>query len=136
MKSVVNVNFSEFTQRLDTVVSRVKRGTKKATRAACEEILEMSRAEVPQVTGTLANSAFYHVEGSYVNFTGVVGYGDPNLVNPKRKQHVSDYMVAVHEDLSAVHPIGKAKFLEDPVRRYSEIYAGRASVILSKEVGW
>ena len=28
-------------------------------------------------------------------------------------------MVAVHEDLTAFHVTGKAKFLEDPVREYA-----------------
>jgi hypothetical protein len=30
-----------------------------------------------------------------------------------------DYAVIVHEDLEAIHPVGKAKFLEDPIRDYA-----------------
>jgi hypothetical protein len=29
-------------------------------------------------------------------------------------------MVVVHEDLDVYHPVGKAKFLEDPVREYAD----------------
>jgi hypothetical protein len=28
----------------------------------------------------------------------------------------TNYAAAVHEDLTAAHPVGKAKFLEDPVK--------------------
>ena len=69
-------------------------------------------------------SAFYEVtrrsDVSGYRYEGVVGYGgngDP--VNPRTGRRASSYMVEVHEDLSVVHPTGKAKFLEDPVREYA-----------------
>lgn len=102
-------------------------GTKKATIEGCKSILEESLNQVPSVTRTLANSAFYEVErrsdtaASTWQYEGTVGYGgngDP--VNPKTGAPASSYMMAVHEDLSADHPVGKAKFLEDPVREYMQ----------------
>ena len=30
-----------------------------------------------------------------------------------------DHLAAVHEDLDAIHPVGIAKFLEDPIRDYA-----------------
>lgn len=99
-------------------------GTKKATEASCREIYENSLKQVPKNTMTLADSAFYEVSrrtdiASY-RFSGVVGYGgngDP--VNPKTGKRASYYMVAVHERLDVVHPNGKAKYLEDPVREFA-----------------
>ena len=121
MKTTIDINFSKFYKNIDVAMSRVFRGTKKATTQACKEILEDSLTEVPRDTDTLASSGFYEVTGSYKNFEGRVGYGgngDPE--NPKDGLRTSEYAVAVHEDLYAAHPIGKAKYLEDPVRRYAQ----------------
>jgi hypothetical protein len=114
------IDYEPFLKSCQAAIDRVERGTKKATIQACEEIKEMTLAEVPRDTTTLAESFFYDVQGSYRNFSATIGYGgngDP--VNPRTQQPASQYMVAVHEDLNANHPNGgKAKFLEDPVREY------------------
>lgn len=131
-----SIDYKQFESQLNVVLSRVETGTKKATSAACQEILEMSLSEVPRETNTLANSAFFEIHGKYRNFTAVVGYGghgDP--VNPVTGERASSYMVAVHERLDVYHPTGKAKFLEDPVRAYQTKYAGRAANIIRNEVG-
>ena len=116
-----------FQNKCQASIRNVGNGTKKATIEACEEILEMSLQQVPKDTYTLALSAFYEVSrrtDTSVNtwqYEGTVGYGgngDP--VNPKSKEKASEYMMSVHEDLTAYHPNGKAKFLEDPVREYGE----------------
>lgn len=119
-------SLNEFEAQCEAAIRNLGRGTKKATVAACEEILEMSRAEVPKDTSTLLASAFYEVRrrsdtaATTWAYEGTVGYGgngDP--VNPKTGRRASSYMVKVHEDLSVFHPTGKAKFLEDPVREYA-----------------
>lgn len=116
-----------FNNKCQAAIRNVGRGTKKATTEACKEILEMSLQQVPKDTWTLAMSAFYTVSrrtDTSVNtwqYEGIVGYGgngDPT--NPKSGERASDYMLTVHEDLSAFHKNGKAKFLEDPVREYGE----------------
>lgn len=130
------LNYKEFERSLQVAIRRVERGTKKATIAACEEIKAMTLAEVPRSTNTLANSFFYEVEGRYRNFTATLGYGgngDP--VNPETGQRASEYMVAVHEDLEARHPVGKAKFLEDPVNRYRAQFAKKAADVIRGELG-
>ena len=113
---------NEFNQACNVAITKVGRGTKKATVAACEEILQESLMQVPRDTHTLAMSGFYEVNGSWIKgWTGTVGYGgayDP--INPKTGQPASQYMVQVHEDLNVYHKIGKAKFLEDPVRDYAK----------------
>ena len=52
------------------------------------------------------------------------GGGPIDKVNPATGQKASEYAVSVHEDLSARHANGKAKFLEDPTidmaTKYSE----------------
>ncbi|MNU64664.1 hypothetical protein D3C71_539460 [compost metagenome] len=115
------VDYREFEKRLQLALSRVERGTKKATIRACEQIKDIALPQVPSETGALANSFFYEIQGSYRNFTGKVGFGGPKDVrNPKTGQMVSEYMIAVHEDLQAVHPVGNAKFLENAVREYQQ----------------
>lgn len=116
----------DFESRCEVAIRNVLRGTKKATEVAAREILEASLEEVPSVTATLASSGFYEVSrrtdtsASYYVYEAVIGYGgngDP--INPNTGQPASYYMMAVHEDLTAIHPNGKAKFLEDPVREYA-----------------
>lgn len=121
MKVSMKVDYSAFVQECQAAISKVQRGTKKATKAACEDILKDSLNQVPRETDTLAKSAFYEIQGSYRNFTAIIGYGgngDP--INPKTGVPSSEYMVAVHENLEAIHPVGKAKFLEDPVNSYTD----------------
>lgn len=114
---------SQFGDRCEASIRNVFRGTKKATEAACQEILSNSMAEVPKDTHTLLMSAFYEVSRrrikvwAYEAILGYGGNGDP--INPRTGQPASTYMVDVHEDLTARHPVGKAKFLEDPVREYA-----------------
>ena len=114
---------SQFGDRCEASIRNVFRGTKKATEAACQEILSNSMAEVPKDTHTLLMSAFYEVSRrrikvwAYEAILGYGGNGDP--IDPRTGQPASTYMVDVHEDLTARHPVGKAKFLEDPVREYA-----------------
>lgn len=116
---LVDIEYSKFDKALDVMMDHVQRGTKKATTAACQEILAESLKQVPRETNTLADSAGYQVFGAYRNFTGLVGYGyNGNPINPKTGQRATEYMVAVHENLFANHPVGKAKFLEDPMKAY------------------
>lgn len=117
----------DFEAACNFAIRNVGRGTKKATEAACQEIIGNSMAEVPKATYTLLMSAFYEVSRrsdtaattwAYEAVLGYGGNGDP--INPKTGRPASEYMVAVHEDMEAVHPVGKAKFLEDPVRAYAD----------------
>lgn len=121
MKTNFNINFTEFNRNCEAAIGKVKIGTDKATESMCKEILEDSLNEVPRDTSTLANSAFYKITSKALSTIATVGYGgngDPTNKNTGRPS--SEYMVVVHEDLSANHPIGKAKYLEDPIRRYEQ----------------
>lgn len=115
-------SFTEFNANCNVAISKVGNGSRKALVQACEEILGMSMAEVPLETSTLMLSAFWEVTGHYkTGWNAVVGYGgngDP--INPISGRPASEYMLAVHENLQAYHKIGKAKYLEDPVKEYAK----------------
>lgn len=124
---VLKSSLLEFEATCEVAIRNLGRGTKAATVEACEEILANSKQQVPTSTKTLFNSAFYEVTRrtdtsaktyAYEAILGYGGNGDP--INPVTGKRASTYMVVVHEDLSAYHPRGKAKFLEDPVRDYAE----------------
>lgn len=131
MRAIIDFKFpkrelQKFDATCQIAIRNVFRGTKKATNAAAQEILGESMAQVPTETYTLLMSAYYEVSRrsdtslstwAYEAIIGYGGNGDPT--NPKTGRPASSYMLAVHEDLSAIHVNGKAKFLEDPVREYA-----------------
>lgn len=110
-----------FDARCNVAISKLGNGSRKALVEACEEILDESLAQVPIETSTLMMSAFWEITGYWkTGWDAVIGYGgNGNPVNPLTGKPASSYALAVHEDLKAYHPIGKAKFLEDPVREYA-----------------
>lgn len=131
MRATIDFQFpkselQKFDATCQIAIRNVFRGTKKATIAACEEILAKSMEQVPKETYTLLMSAYYEVARrsdtalttwAYEAIIGYGGNGDP--INPKTGRPASSYMLAVHEDMIAMHFNGKAKFLEDPVREYA-----------------
>lgn len=130
-------DYKQVNSKLEVVMSKVERGTKKATIAASQEILKESLNQVPRDTNTLAKSAFYEIQGnSNDGFTSTIGYGgNKNPQNPDTGHKASEYMIVVHEDLSAKHPIGKAKYLEDPVRQYQKRLAPNFARFIKNETG-
>ena len=124
---------NKFASGCEVAIYNVGTATKAATQDACDEILEMSLMEVPEDTGTLADTAFAEVQRNEATkrytYYGIVGYAgmagagaSHDKVNPVTGQPASSYAVVVHEDLNADHDTKytgkKAKFLEDPVRDY------------------
>ena len=129
-----------FEAKCEFAIRNVARGTKKATDEAVRAIMRESLNQVPRMTWALMASAYYEVRRrsdtanttwAYEGIMGYGGNGDP--INPKTGRPVSSYMVAVHEDLKAHHPIGKAKFLEDPVREYGEKHFKRTVFKYARE---
>lgn len=118
-----SMSYRGFVGVCSATISKVGWGTKKGTIAACKDILEISLAQVPRDTDTLASTAGYRLEGNWrEGFRGVVGYAldsDTDAVNPKTGKAASSYVLAVHENLNVNHPIGNAKFLENAVREYA-----------------
>ena len=119
MRVTMDVNFSKFHKKCEATISKVARSTYAATEEACEDIMEESLRQVPRDTETLANSAFYDItHAKDYGFEATLGY-EGSAINLKTGTPVMDYAVVVHEDLEAIHPVGKAKFLEDPIRDYA-----------------
>lgn len=119
-------DIKSFEATCEFAIRNVYRGTKKATIAASEEIMAESKRQVPKLTETLLASAFYEVTrrtdtaATYWAYEALLGYGgNGNPINPVTGKPASFYMTAVHENLKVWHPVGKAKFLEDPVREYA-----------------
>ena len=126
MRASIDFSFDKaslrgFESRCNIAISKLGNGSRKALQAALNEISEASLAQVPRDTDTLASSQYYEITGHWkTGWTGEIGYAGPyDPINPKTGQPASAYVLAVHEDLSAHHPVGKAKFLEDPVRDYA-----------------
>lgn len=125
MRATINIDgksVERFKGTCEIIVSKVGSNTRKATQEACETILEESLRQVPVETGTLAASASYKITGDYrTGWFGAVSYAsDIDPINPETGRPASEYVVAVHEDLNALHIIGKAKFLEDPAREFAK----------------
>ena len=121
MRVLMNVNYDSFGAACDALITKVGNGSRKALVEACNEISEDSLNQVPRDTETLALSQYWEITGDYkTGWKAKIGYGgngDP--INPKTGRPASSYMVTVHEDMTALHIQGKAKFLEDPIRDYA-----------------
>ncbi len=119
--NLTHKQLNEFYANCEAMVSKVGNGSRKALVEACNIISDDSLSQVPRETNTLALSQFWEITGNYkIKWKAVIGYGgngDP--VNPKTGKRASSYMVAVHEDLSALHIQGNAKFLENPIRAFA-----------------
>jgi hypothetical protein len=85
-----------------------------------KNILQPSMAQVPVKTGALRRSAMASkpvVSGTTVSCT--VSYD-------------TDYAIYVHENLSAFHPHGNAKYLERPAQAASAGMADRVAALVAK----
>lgn len=123
---------NKFVGSCEATIRNVGRATRTGTEQACKDILNDSLAQVPRNTGTLASTGFYEVtrrtdikgytyEGT-IGYAGMTGKGAKHdAVNSRTGAAASTYAVVVHENLFAIHPVGKAKFLEDPVRSYGSV---------------
>jgi hypothetical protein len=98
---------------------RFPRETAAALKKEAEITMTESKLEVPVDTGSLRNSGFVQAPKMFNNNISVkLGYGGvATKVNPKTGELTTQYAIQVHEDLSVRHRVGKAKFLEDPIKR-------------------
>lgn len=119
MSMKLTVDYEGFNSTLEALVEKVGLRSGKIVEQQAEKIMEESVGECPKDTGALVSTAFVDMDRGTFKNAATFGYNGKATVNPKSGETVSEYMIAVHEDLTAVHPNGKAKFLEDPVNRYA-----------------
>jgi hypothetical protein len=99
-----------------------------------QDIMSESLEEVPKDTEALAKSAYLEQEA---NGSVTFGYGGPNVqINPKNGQRTDEYMLSVHENLQAQHPVGKAKFLEGPLNRHRDVIEDTLANKIRNIIGW
>lgn len=114
------IRYHEFQKSLRSTVKDVGVGSEEGVLKTVHEITEETLKQVPRQYGTLAKSYQFKIRSSDAMILAELGYGrngDP--VDRRTGKHASEYMVVVHEDLEAVHEVGKAKYLEDPWRKYA-----------------
>jgi hypothetical protein len=77
----------------------------------CEGIMSESQERCPVLTGTLRRSGTVQTNTENINEVEVeLGYN-------------TEYAIYVHENLEARHPVGEAKFLENPVNEHAKTIA-------------
>lgn len=111
-----------FLQTLNRVALGVESRSQQVLVTVAEQIMEASRAQVPQDTQALLDSAYVESRSYRRSLLQVTfGYGGPkDTINPKTGELASTYAIYVHERMDLTHPVGKAKFLEDPVNDYAQ----------------
>lgn len=97
----------EFISRLDRLPDAIERAVAAKLFQRAEAVMTISKSSfVPVDTGALRGSG--HVSLPQIvggRITVTLGYGGP----------AAPYAVHVHEDMSAHHPVGGAKYLERPM---------------------
>jgi hypothetical protein len=117
--TVKETGITEAQRKINYFLMRFPKDTAAAVKKEGELTMTESKLEVPVDTGALRNSGF--VEQPKItnnNISVKLGYGGvATKINPKTKELTTQYAIKVHEDLFVHHRIGKAKFLEDPIKR-------------------
>jgi len=130
MQVTLSLDHKSKTQLINNLKAVLNNAKAEAGRAlyefAKDVIMIESAVECPRKTFTLVNSGYVKEPEHYLDRVSVeCGYGGPeDKMNPKTHKMASEYMIIVHEDLypkEVVHPVGKSKFFEDPVRRNEQL---------------
>lgn len=123
--SIEVLEIPDFGRALDMLKSDVTKALESALYVEGERMMTTSKLECPVDTGTLRSSG--HVAPPHTDIMGhtvtvSLGYGGA----------AADYALRVHEDLNMHHTVGKAKFLEDPVRE--AVNSGRAGMRVEQQL--
>ncbi len=121
---------ARFEQQLKMVFKEILEGAASALFIEAEEVMTEAKIETPVDEGPLRASG--HVQLPIVQPTVVdveLGFGGPAGAGNQGETNDKDvgYAVYVHENLTAKHPVGKAKFLEDPIKRRQGSMPARAA---------
>jgi hypothetical protein len=131
-------SIKKFHEELDDLSDRTSKAAASGLKAFAYEVIEQSKREVPVDTGALRASAF--VEDPQINdkeekVTIELGYGrQATQINPESGLATTSYMVDQHENLLYFHKVGKAKYLEDPVRSLTPKFGITLERFISQEL--
>lgn len=121
-------------RKLDGRPERVARAVLGALYQEGEELLTDAKRLTPVDTGTLRNSG--HVRPPVATDSGAyveVGFGGPAGAG----ENAADvgYAIYVHEDLTARHVVGQAKYLEAPLNARRATFAQRFAARVRAAMG-
>lgn len=101
-----------------------------------QRIINESKPLVPVDTGALRASGYVEppvTQGRVITVT--LGYGGPAAqVNPKSGESTEGYAIYVHENLEAHHPVGQAKFLEQPFLAAEQGMSNRIASVMRRDL--
>lgn len=121
--SVEVVGLEAVFKALDSLGPEVMEAASVAAAEEADFIFPITQGQVPVNTGALRDTGrVEEPENETGELTVAIAYGDETV----------DYALAVHEDLEAIHPHGKAKYVEDPVR--GELSYGRSAERMAKTI--
>lgn len=110
----------EIIERMKQIVRQHPSELAAALYTESELVMTQSKEQIPVDTGAAKNSA--HVDAPKIGANEVTiefGYGGTaTKVNPKSGKPTTTYLIKIHEDMDVRHKVGKAKFLEDPVKAW------------------
>lgn len=131
------VKTRSFLTHLNAVALQVQSRSQQVLVHVANEIMTESLLQVPKDTLALMQSAYVDVSSyrrSIIQIT--IGYGGKSdTMNPKTHQLASSYAIQVHENLAKYHPVGKAKFLEDPINEYASRFTPRIAALFKGMFG-
>lgn len=108
MNGVKLEGFVELTKKLNKSISEISSVVEDALLDCGNDLQQKAQDLTPVDTGALRASAFTEAE-SGSNPSVIVGFEE-------------EYAIFVHENLEAHHPVGQAKFLEQPLKENSDKY--------------
>jgi hypothetical protein len=117
--------------KLGVTIEKIVQGAEAASYQAGERIMTIvKRDHVPVDTGALRSTGRVSFPKRDIDRVTVeMGFGGP----AKAGEHGEvGYAVVVHEDLTATHTVGEAKYLEGPAR--DEITSGRALTQMAQTI--
>lgn len=109
MNGVKLEGFVELTKKLNKSISEISSVVEDALLDCGNDLQQKAQDLTPVDTGALRSSAFTETDRQGKNPSVIVGYTE-------------EYAIFVHENLEAHHPVGQAKFLEQPLRENTDKY--------------
>ena len=122
MNISLNMTGKSFSSQLDIIQKKMLATSQKAVVKVGIELLDLAIQECPIDTGALRKSGLVKLNGQIIakgSKKNVIASYNINLQDGKFEVEVSfntPYALRQHEVLSYVHKVGKAKYLEDPLK--------------------